>query len=99
MSARPVTSASLVPKAEVLLGMKAGSDQVDKYIASGGKGINGWQVGSFFGDRAFYNGDWLMRAAAAKGGIFGNSAIEAMYPSPGSLPAERRSMAANTTTL
>ena len=28
--------------------------------------INGWQVGSAFGDRAFYNGDWLLRAAAAK---------------------------------
>ena len=42
--------------------------------------INGWNVGSFFGDRAFYNGDWLKRAAAAKGGIFGNSAVEAMYP-------------------
>jgi len=67
-------------KAAVLLGMKAGDDQVDKFIASGGAVINGWNVGSFFGDRAFYNGDWLMRAAAAKGGIFGNSAIEAMYP-------------------
>lgn len=60
--------------------MKAGSDKVDKYIASGGKVINGWNVGSFFGDRAYYNGDWLKRAAAAKGGIYGNSAIEAMYP-------------------
>ncbi|MGC1362643.1 MAG: DUF1254 domain-containing protein [Silvibacterium sp.] len=67
-------------KAEVLLGMKAGVDRVDKYIASGGAVINGWNVGSFFGDRAFYNGDWLKRAAAAKGGIFGNSAVEAMYP-------------------
>jgi hypothetical protein len=71
---------SLEHKAAVLLGMKAGNDQVDRYIASGGKVINGWTVGSFFGDRAFYNGDWLKRAAAAKGGILGNSAIEAMYP-------------------
>jgi hypothetical protein len=74
-------------KAAVLLGMKAGDDQVDKYIASGGKVINGWNVGSFFGDRAFYNGDWLMRAAGAKGGIFGNSAIEAMYPLTRTLPS------------
>ncbi len=29
--------------------------------------INGWKVGSIFGDRAFYNGNWLKRAAAAKG--------------------------------
>jgi hypothetical protein len=67
-------------KAAILLGMKAGDEAVDKQIASGGADINGWQVTSFFGDRAFYNGDWLMRAAAAKAGIFGNSAIEAMYP-------------------
>ena len=67
-------------KAAVLLGMKAGDDAVDKYIASGGKVVDGWNIASFFGDRAFYNGDWLKRAAAAKGGIFGNSAAEAMYP-------------------
>jgi hypothetical protein len=67
-------------KAAVLLGMKAGDDQLDEYIKSGGAVINGWNVGSFFGDRAFYNGDWLKRAAAAKGGIFGNSSVEAMYP-------------------
>ena len=73
-------------KAAVLLGMKAGDEKVDKYIASGGAVINGWNVGSFFGDRAFYNGDWLKRAAAAKGGIFGNSAIEAMYPLTRVLP-------------
>jgi hypothetical protein len=77
---------SLEHKAAMLLGMKAGSDQVDKYIASGGKVINGWNVGSFFGDRAYYNGDWLKRAAAAKGGIYGNSAIEAMYPLTRVLP-------------
>ena len=27
-----------------------------------------------FGDRAFYHGDWLLRAAAAKAGIYGNDA-------------------------
>jgi hypothetical protein len=74
-------------KAAILLGMKAGDGAVDKYIASGGAVINGWNVGSFFGDRAFYNGDWLKRAAAAKGGIFGNSAIEAMYPLTRILPS------------
>jgi hypothetical protein len=67
-------------KAAVLLGMKAGSDEVDKFIASGSKDINGWQVGSLFGDRAYYNGDWLRRAGAARGGIYGNTAIEAAYP-------------------
>ena len=34
---------SLEHKAAVLLGMKEGGRAVDKYIASGGKEINGWQ--------------------------------------------------------
>jgi hypothetical protein len=67
-------------KAAVLLGMKEGDDKVDKFLASGFKDINGWKVGSAFGDRAFFNGNWLLRAAAAKGGIYGNNAEEAMYP-------------------
>jgi hypothetical protein len=71
---------SLEHKAVVLLAMKEGDDKVDEYLSKGVKDINGWKVGSFFGDSAFYSGDWLKRAAAAKGGIYGNDAIEAMYP-------------------
>jgi len=71
---------SLEHKAAVLLGMKEGDDKVDKFLASGTKNVNGWSIGSFFGDRAFYKADWLMRAAAAKGGIYGNDAVEATYP-------------------
>lgn len=71
---------SLEHKAEILVAMKQGNDKVDKWLASGNKDINGWNVGSFFGDEAFYNGDWVMRAGAAKGGLLGNDAVEAMYP-------------------
>jgi hypothetical protein len=67
-------------KAAIMEGMKAGDDKVTKFLASGVKNINGWNIGSFFGDRAFYNGDWLKRAGAAKGGIYGNDAVEAVYP-------------------
>ncbi len=67
-------------KLELGLGMKEGEKKVEEYLAAGMKNINGWKVGSLFGDRAFYNGDWLKRAAAAKGGIYGNNAVEAMYP-------------------
>lgn len=67
-------------KAAVLEGMKAGDEKVTQFLASGVKNINGWSVGSFFGNRSYYNGDWLMRAGAAKGGIYGNDAEEAMYP-------------------
>jgi hypothetical protein len=45
-----------------------------------GKDVNGWKIGSAFGDRAFYKGDWLKRAAAATAGIYGNDAAEAVYP-------------------
>jgi hypothetical protein len=71
---------SLEHKAAIALGMKEGDDKVDKWLAGGTKIINGWSVGSFFGDSAFYQGDWLKRAAAAKGGIYGNDAAEATYP-------------------
>jgi hypothetical protein len=67
-------------KAEVLLGIKAGERRVEAAMSHFGKEINGWNVASIFGDRAFYNGQWLKRAAAAKFGIFGNTAIEALYP-------------------
>jgi len=67
-------------KAEIALGMKEGEKKVDEKIAAVGKDINGWQVGAAFGNRDFYHGDWLLRAAAAKAGIYGNDAGEAMYP-------------------
>jgi hypothetical protein len=71
---------SVEHKVEVGLGMKDGETSVEKYLVTGQKNINGWKVGSLFGDRVFFNGDWLKRAAAAKGGIYGNDAAEAMYP-------------------
>ena len=71
---------SLEHEAEVALGMKAGEAKVDAAVADLGKEINGWRIGSAFGDRAYYHGDWLLRAAAAKAGIYGNDAAEAMYP-------------------
>jgi hypothetical protein len=67
-------------KLEVALGMRAGQRKVDAATKTVGKDVNGWRVGSVFGDAAFFNGDWLMRAAAAQMGIYGNDAVEAMYP-------------------
>jgi len=71
---------SLKHKLEVGLGMKEGEKKVEEKVAALGKKINGWVVASAFGDRDFYQGDWLLRAAAAKMGIYGNDAVEAMYP-------------------
>ena len=60
--------------------MKAGDKKIDTYLASGMTDANGWQLGSLPGDRDHYNGDWVMRAATAKAGIYGNNAAEAVYP-------------------
>jgi hypothetical protein len=67
-------------KAELGLGVKEGYDSIAKQRDNIGKNINGWLVGSAFGDRAFYHGDYLLRAAAALAGIYGNDAVEATYP-------------------
>ena len=71
---------SLEHKAAVLLAMKEGDDKVKDYLTKGVANVNGWKIGSYFGDSTFYHGDWLKRAAAAAGGIYGNDADEAMYP-------------------
>jgi hypothetical protein len=62
------------------LGIKEGYEAIEKQRNEIGKEVNGWRVGSAFGDRAFYRGDYTLRAAAALAGIYGNDAIEAMYP-------------------
>jgi len=71
---------SLEHKAAIGLGMKEGDKKVDEAVAQIGKPINGWQVGAAQGDRDYYHGNWALRAAAARAGIYGNDAIEAMYP-------------------
>ncbi|MBX3076101.1 DUF1254 domain-containing protein [Candidatus Obscuribacterales bacterium] len=62
------------------LAVKDGYDSIAKRRDNIGNNINGWLIGSILGDRAFYHGDWVMRAAGAMAGIYGNSAEEAVYP-------------------
>ncbi|BEQ16177.1 hypothetical protein FAK_32430 [Desulfoferula mesophila] len=71
---------SLEHKLEVGLGMKDGEEKVVAKSANLGKDINGWRVGAAWGDEEFFHGDWLLRAAGAKSGIYGNSSSEATYP-------------------
>jgi hypothetical protein len=71
---------SEVHKAEFLLAIKEGYDAIENKRNNFGKVVNGWLIGSILGDRAFFNGDWLLRAAGALAGIYGNSAEEAVYP-------------------
>ena len=67
-------------KLEIGLGMKAGEDKIKDYLETKLTKVNGWILVSPFGDRSFYHGDWLLRAAAAAAGIYGNDAAEAVYP-------------------
>jgi hypothetical protein len=67
-------------KAELKAGMKAGYVKIARRAGRIGENVNGWLIGSAFGNRAFYKGDWTLRAAAAKAGIYGNNAVEATYP-------------------
>ncbi len=71
---------SLEDKAEVLIGLKLGDRKVDEAVANAGARVNGWQVSGLPGDSAHYNGNWLMRATAARAGIYGNDPEEATYP-------------------
>ncbi len=61
-------------------GIKAAFAKIEKTAESVGTTVNGWQIGSAAGSREFYGGNWALRAAAAKLGIYGNSEAEAVYP-------------------
>jgi hypothetical protein len=67
-------------KSAEALGVKDGYGSIVKRKDNIGKNINGWMVGSILGGRAFFHGNWLNRAAGAMAGIYGNSAVEAVYP-------------------
>jgi hypothetical protein len=60
--------------------VKAAFAKIEKTAGSIGTVVNGWQIGSLAGSREFYKGNWALRAAAAKLGIYGNSEAEAVYP-------------------
>jgi hypothetical protein len=68
-------------KAELETGMKSGIEKIKQKVETLGTDVNGWRVSlKGFGDRQAYAGDWLLRAAAAMAGIYGNSPAEAVYP-------------------
>lgn len=85
---KPFDSTALSPeqKAAMVEGMKAGDEKVRNAVKHIGTDINGWHIASITGDRAFFSGDSLKRAGAAQAGIYGNDAVEAMYPLTTTLP-------------
>jgi hypothetical protein len=62
------------------LGIKHGFEEIQSKRLNLSPRVNGWSEVVGFGDRASYNGDWLLRAADALAGIYGNDAVEALYP-------------------
>ena len=68
-----------VQKAAMGLAIKDGYGSIEGRVKTLGKIENGWNVAEAFGDRAFYKGDYMLRAAAAVAGLYGNDAVEALY--------------------
>jgi hypothetical protein len=77
-------------KAAIVQGMQAGHAKVEDGIKNLGTKINGWNIAGAGGNSAFYNGDWLKRAAVAQAGIYANDADEATYPITSTLPNGER---------
>jgi len=67
-------------RAALELGVQAAFERIKKRQQTIGKNVNNWRIGSAFGDRDFYHGDYELRAAAALAGVYGNDATEALYP-------------------
>ncbi|MFO0874132.1 MAG: DUF1254 domain-containing protein [Phycisphaerales bacterium] len=76
----PLAKLTAAQKEAVEAGVKSGLEKIKQKVATLGKDENGWRVGGAQGDRAFYKGDWTLRAAAAMAGIYGNDEVEALYP-------------------
>ena len=76
------SGAHATPQTKAAMGeaIKAALAKVGQTAENVGKDVNGWRIGSAAGSREFYNGNWALRAAAAKLGIYGNSQAEAVYP-------------------
>jgi hypothetical protein len=80
---KPFSADQLTPeqKAELGTAMKTGLEKIKQKVETLGTEENGWRVTlNGFGDRRAYDGEWLLRAAAAMAGIYGNSPSEAVYP-------------------
>lgn len=71
---------SFFDRMELLAAAFEGSRRVDAAVAAAGIAMNGWRVSPIPGSPEAYNGDWLLRAVAARAGIYGNSTEEATYP-------------------
>ena len=70
---------SLKEKLAITSGIRAADRKVDRTVAAAQVVLNGWRIAPYFGDSAFYNGNWLLRAAAAKSDFYGSNPAEAAF--------------------
>ncbi len=61
-------------------GVAEARSAIDQRIDGLGREVNGWSMTEVFGDRDWYDGDYLLRAAGAMIGWGGNDSSEALYP-------------------
>ena len=64
----------------IVQGIAAALEALAQLFPTIGRNVNGWTMASACGNRAFFNGDYAMRALTAQVGWGGNDAIEAFYP-------------------
>ena len=67
-------------RAALARGAASGQAKMAKAVGEQGELVNGWMIMDPFGNREFFNGDYLKRAAVAMIGWGGNDKIEATYP-------------------
>ncbi len=68
-------------RAALRSGVERARAAIGERVAGLGTVVNGWSSASAFGDRDFFGGDHMLRAAGAMAGWGGNDRIEADYPS------------------
>jgi hypothetical protein len=67
-------------RAALARGAASGQAKIKKEAGGQGELVNGWMMMDPFGNREFFNGDYLKKAAVAMIGWGGNDMIEAAYP-------------------
>ncbi|MDO3385813.1 DUF1254 domain-containing protein [Gilvimarinus sp. SDUM040013] len=68
-------------KAAIASGIESGAKKAKGKKSSVGNLVNGWQISEgLFGSRTMLQDNYLMRAAAAMVGLYGNDSKEAFYP-------------------
>jgi hypothetical protein len=61
-------------------GIKSGRSKIEEAVDNIAENVNGWLMTDCFGTREYMGGDYTLRAAGAMGGLYGNTKIEAFYP-------------------